>query len=146
MKISKSRSRRASGQDHARHVTDVRSKSTSVNDNKAVMATGRHSWASCGGAVRCPWAARPTPAMHFSPLRTAIIVIVAVLGILFTIPSFISKDDAVSLPGCLPKQQVTLGLDLQGGSLPAAAGEQGLDHHRAHQDAAPRCAHHARQQ
>ena len=53
--------------------------------------------------------------MQFSPIRTAIIVIVAVLGILLTIPSFLPKDVLDSLP--LPfKQTVVLGLDLQGGS------------------------------
>jgi SecD/SecF fusion protein len=54
--------------------------------------------------------------MQFSPLRTAIIVIVSVLGILFTIPSFLPKDVLAGWPGFLPKQTVVLGLDLQGGS------------------------------
>jgi SecD/SecF fusion protein len=54
--------------------------------------------------------------MQFSPLRTAIIAIVAVLGILFTIPSFLPKDVLQAWPGFLPKQTVVLGLDLQGGS------------------------------
>jgi SecD/SecF fusion protein len=54
--------------------------------------------------------------MQFSPLRTAIIVIVSVLGILFTIPSFLPKDVLASWPGFLPRQTVVLGLDLQGGS------------------------------
>jgi SecD/SecF fusion protein len=55
--------------------------------------------------------------MQFSPLRTAIITIVAVLGILFTIPSFLPKDFLDNLyPGFLPKPTIVLGLDLQGGS------------------------------
>src|SRR5687768_10497931 len=54
--------------------------------------------------------------MQFSPLRSAIIIIVAVLGILFTIPSFLPKDVLAGWPGFLPKQTVVLGLDLQGGS------------------------------
>lgn len=54
--------------------------------------------------------------MQFSPLRTAIIAIVAVLGILFTIPSFLPKDVLEQWPGFLPKNTVVLGLDLQGGS------------------------------
>ncbi|MGV3490698.1 MAG: protein translocase subunit SecD [Devosia sp.] len=55
--------------------------------------------------------------MQFSPLRTAIIVIVAVLGILFTIPSFLPKDFLDNgYPGFLPKSTIVLGLDLQGGS------------------------------
>ena len=54
--------------------------------------------------------------MQFSPLRTAFIIIVSVLGILFTIPSFLPKDVLNAWPGFLPKQTVVLGLDLQGGS------------------------------
>jgi len=54
--------------------------------------------------------------MQFSPLRTAIIIIVSVLGILFTIPSFLPKDVLSAWPGFLPRQTVVLGLDLQGGS------------------------------
>lgn len=54
--------------------------------------------------------------MQSSPIRSAIIVIVAILGILFTIPSFLPKDILASWPGFLPKQTVVLGLDLQGGS------------------------------
>ncbi|MDB5562480.1 MAG: SecD, partial [Hyphomicrobiales bacterium] len=55
--------------------------------------------------------------LQFSPIRTAIIAIVTILGILFAIPNFISKDMlASSYPSWLPKQAATLGLDLQGGS------------------------------
>lgn len=54
--------------------------------------------------------------MQSSPIRSAIIVIVAILGILFTIPSFLPKDILANWPGFLPKQTVVLGLDLQGGS------------------------------
>lgn len=54
--------------------------------------------------------------MQSSPIRSAIIVIVAILGILFTIPSFLPKDILAAWPGFLPKQTVVLGLDLQGGS------------------------------
>lgn len=54
--------------------------------------------------------------MQSSPIRTAIIAIVAVLGILFTIPSFLPQDVRDAWPGFLPRQTVVLGLDLQGGS------------------------------
>jgi len=54
--------------------------------------------------------------MQSSPIRTAIIAIVAVLGILFTIPSFLPQDVRDNWPGFLPRQTVVLGLDLQGGS------------------------------
>ena len=48
--------------------------------------------------------------MQSSPIRSAIIVIVAILGILFTIPSFLPKDILANWPGFLPKQTVVLGL------------------------------------
>jgi SecD/SecF fusion protein len=55
--------------------------------------------------------------LQFSPIRTAIIALVTILGVLFTVPNFLPKDMlANSYPSWLPKQTVTLGLDLQGGS------------------------------
>ncbi|MEO6015089.1 MAG: protein translocase subunit SecD [Devosia sp.] len=54
--------------------------------------------------------------LQFSPLRTAIIALVAVLGIAFAIPNFFSKETTASWPGFLPHNGMTLGLDLQGGS------------------------------
>ncbi|UJQ95059.1 protein translocase subunit SecD [Mariluticola halotolerans] len=54
--------------------------------------------------------------LQFSPFRTAIIAIVAVLGIFFTLPNLVSKDVLANFPDWLPKQQIVLGLDLQGGS------------------------------
>jgi len=54
--------------------------------------------------------------LQFSPIRTAIILIVAVLGIVFAIPNFFSKDQTATWPSWLPHQGMTLGLDLQGGS------------------------------
>jgi len=54
--------------------------------------------------------------LQFSPIRTAVIFIVAVLGILFMLPNLLPKDVVNSLPDPLPKQQIVLGLDLQGGS------------------------------
>ena len=54
--------------------------------------------------------------LQFSPIRTAIILFVAVLGIVFAIPNFFSKDTTATWPGWLPHNGMTLGLDLQGGS------------------------------
>ncbi len=54
--------------------------------------------------------------LQFTPVRTAIILIVAVLGIVFAIPNFFSKDATATWPGWLPHNGMTLGLDLQGGS------------------------------
>ncbi|QDZ10074.1 protein translocase subunit SecD [Devosia ginsengisoli] len=54
--------------------------------------------------------------MQFSPVRTVIIAIVSLLGILFALPSFLPENVRDSWPGFLPRQTVVLGLDLQGGS------------------------------
>jgi len=54
--------------------------------------------------------------MQFSPIRTAIIAIVTILGLLFAVPSFLPENVRDAWPSFLPKQTVVLGLDLQGGS------------------------------
>ncbi|KKB83751.1 preprotein translocase subunit SecD/SecF [Devosia limi DSM 17137] len=54
--------------------------------------------------------------MQFSPLRTAIIAFVALLGVLFAVPSFLPQNVREAWPSFLPQQTIVLGLDLQGGS------------------------------
>lgn len=54
--------------------------------------------------------------MQSSPIRTAIIAIVAILGVLFAVPSFLPENVRNAWPSFLPRQTVVLGLDLQGGS------------------------------
>ncbi|SFZ82353.1 SecD/SecF fusion protein [Devosia enhydra] len=54
--------------------------------------------------------------LHFSPIRTIVILIVALLGVLSAVPNFLSRDTIAVLPDWLPKQQMVMGLDLQGGS------------------------------
>lgn len=54
--------------------------------------------------------------MQSSPIRTAVIILVATIGLLFAVPNFLSKDVVDALPDWLPKQAMVLGLDLQGGS------------------------------
>jgi len=54
--------------------------------------------------------------MQFSPIRTAIIAVVTILGLLFAVPSFLPENVRDAWPSFLPKQTVVLGLDLQGGS------------------------------
>lgn len=54
--------------------------------------------------------------MQFSPIRAAIISVVALLGILFTIPSFLPEAWKANYPSWLPQHTIVLGLDLQGGS------------------------------
>jgi SecD/SecF fusion protein len=54
--------------------------------------------------------------MKFTPIRTAIILIVALAAILFTVPSFLPKAVYDAWPSFLPKNTLVLGLDLRGGS------------------------------
>ena len=54
--------------------------------------------------------------LHLSRWSMAFIIAVILAAIVFVIPNFFSKETVASWPGWLPKQQVVLGLDLQGGS------------------------------
>ncbi len=54
--------------------------------------------------------------LHLSRWSMAFIIAVILAAIVFVIPNFFSKDTVANWPGWLPKQQVVLGLDLQGGS------------------------------
>jgi SecD/SecF fusion protein len=55
--------------------------------------------------------------MHnLSPLRTAIIAVVTLFAVVFTLPNFFSQQQLQAWPDWLPRQQVVLGLDLAGGS------------------------------
>ena len=54
--------------------------------------------------------------LQFSPFRTLLILLVSLAGIIFTLPNFVSQQTVAALPDWMPKQQIVLGLDLQGGS------------------------------
>ncbi|MHA6643414.1 protein translocase subunit SecDF [Mesorhizobium sp. A623] len=54
--------------------------------------------------------------LHFSRWKTIGIWAVVLLGVLFAAPNLFPQSVLNSLPNWLPKKQVTLGLDLQGGS------------------------------
>lgn len=54
--------------------------------------------------------------LNSSPLRATLIVLVALAGILFTLPNFVAPSTLNNLPDWMPKKQIVLGLDLQGGS------------------------------
>ncbi|MEQ1769522.1 MAG: protein translocase subunit SecD [Devosia sp.] len=54
--------------------------------------------------------------LQFSPVRTAVIAIVALLGFFFAIPNFLSPETKQAWPSFLPHQGMTLGLDLAGGT------------------------------
>ena len=54
--------------------------------------------------------------LYFAPWKVALVAILCVLGLAFTIPNFVSEQTAEGWPDWLPHKQVNLGLDLQGGS------------------------------
>ena len=54
--------------------------------------------------------------LRYSPFRTAFILLVALAGLVMMIPNFFSEETVAEWPDFLPKQQLVLGLDLQGGS------------------------------
>src|SRR3990172_3698305 len=54
--------------------------------------------------------------VFFAKWKIALILAVLAAGVVFSAPNLIDRETAESLPGWLPRQQVNLGLDLQGGS------------------------------
>ena len=54
--------------------------------------------------------------LHFSKVKAYIIVGVVLLAGLMALPNLLDESTRETLPGFLPNQPVTLGLDLQGGS------------------------------
>ena len=54
--------------------------------------------------------------LHFSRWKVVMIMLVVLLGAAFTSPNLISEKTLGAFPDWMPKQQLTLGLDLQGGS------------------------------
>ena len=54
--------------------------------------------------------------VYFAKWKIVLVGIVCFLGVAFAAPNFIPKNQADLLPGWLPRQQVSLGLDLLGGS------------------------------
>src|SRR5512134_2140413 len=54
--------------------------------------------------------------LHFSRWKILAIVVACLVGFVIALPNFFSKETVASWPGFLPKRQVPLGLDLQGGA------------------------------
>ncbi len=54
--------------------------------------------------------------LQFSPMRTVIIALASLLGVLFLLPNLLPASVLSAWPDFLPKRQIVLGLDLQGGS------------------------------
>ena len=54
--------------------------------------------------------------LQFDRWKIALILIVVIGGFVMTIPNFFSRETIDSWPNWLPKKQLVLGLDLQGGA------------------------------
>jgi protein-export membrane protein SecD len=54
--------------------------------------------------------------LHFSRAKIILILLVVLAGAIFSAPNFFTKEQLAGLPGFVPKGQMTLGLDLQGGA------------------------------
>ncbi|MBC8337439.1 MAG: protein translocase subunit SecD [Alphaproteobacteria bacterium] len=54
--------------------------------------------------------------VYFAKWKVALVLVVCLLGVAFAVPNFMGAKNAEALPDWLPKKQVSLGLDLQGGS------------------------------
>ncbi len=54
--------------------------------------------------------------LHFERWKIIAILLTCLAGLLFAMPNFLSKDTLATMPGFLPKRQMPLGLDLQGGA------------------------------
>lgn len=54
--------------------------------------------------------------LYFPKWKIILVVLISVLGVLLAVPNLVPEKTLNALPDWLPKQQINLGLDLQGGS------------------------------
>ncbi len=54
--------------------------------------------------------------LDFPPWKIWTIIVAIVIGVAYALPNFVSEQQAAKLPSLLPHQQLSLGLDLRGGS------------------------------
>ena len=54
--------------------------------------------------------------VHFPRWQRILVILICVLGIAYAAPNLVSRQTAEGLPDWLPHKQISLGLDLQGGS------------------------------
>ncbi len=54
--------------------------------------------------------------ISFPKWKSALVILVCLLGVVYTIPNFVDPKSMEGLPDWAPQDQITLGLDLQGGS------------------------------
>ena len=52
----------------------------------------------------------------FERWKIILVLVISLLGIVYAVPNFLSRSSAGALPTWLPHKQISLGLDLQGGS------------------------------
>ena len=58
----------------------------------------------------------PRPMLRFENWKIALVAALALVGVAWSAPNFLSSRAVEGLPGWLPNQQINLGLDLRGGS------------------------------
>ena len=54
--------------------------------------------------------------IHFAKWKVILVLAICALGLVYASPNFLTREQAESLPGWLPNKQISLGLDLRGGS------------------------------
>ncbi len=54
--------------------------------------------------------------VYFAKWKVVLVISICVLGLAFSVPNFLTAEQAAKVPGWLPHKQLHLGLDLQGGS------------------------------
>jgi protein-export membrane protein SecD len=54
--------------------------------------------------------------LHLAPWKAALILLVVAIGVIATVPNFFSRETIEAWPSWMPRKQVVLGLDLQGGA------------------------------
>ena len=54
--------------------------------------------------------------LTFERWKISLVLVIALLGIVYAIPNFLTRGTAETLPSWVPHKQINLGLDLQGGS------------------------------
>lgn len=54
--------------------------------------------------------------IHFAKWKIVLILLISLLGVVYAAPNLLTREEAEQLPSWLPNKQISLGLDLQGGS------------------------------
>jgi protein-export membrane protein SecD len=54
--------------------------------------------------------------LNFQPWKISLVLLTLLVGVIVALPNLFTREQLAAMPSWMPKQQVTLGLDLQGGS------------------------------